>query len=132
MKKDSPVHNIPIVGGYWGYANIRDRKLAQYFFKIITNPRIAYYYNKIKNLKGRDQHLLTTFLSGYSNQNSTTHDSYLCYWLGGEAFPSQRVGDCFVGCTDCCNRTKEFENRKYDKVCPKECRPKDHQEWIYC
>ena len=107
-------------------------QLANYFFKIITNQRIALHFNKIKNLKGRDQHLLTAFFSYHSIRNSTTHDSYLCFWLGGDPFPTKREGDCFVGCTDCCNRTKELGKRTYDKICPIECRPKNHKDWFYC
>ena len=85
MLLDAPVHNIPIVGGYWGFANVRDRALSQYFLKVLTNKHIAYYYNKNgRSPKQHDQWLLTKYFAPFIYDNSTTHDSYLCYWLGGD------------------------------------------------
>ncbi|CAF4355383.1 unnamed protein product, partial [Adineta steineri] len=49
-----------------------------------------------------------------------------------EAFPTQRPSanetNCFVGCVRPCCGTGKMPFGK----CPKECRPKDHPEWIYC
>jgi hypothetical protein len=121
-----------IVGGYWGFSNMRNRHLANYLFKILTNKFIAQTYNIIKNEKGQDQFFLTDYYSKYSLKNSTTHDSFSCNYLGGDPFPTQRIGNCFVGCTGCCNSSIEFSNQKYSHVCPVECRPKNHQDWIHC
>jgi hypothetical protein len=49
-----------------------------------------------------------------------------------EPFPTQRpsanVTNCFVGCArPCCGTGKITFGQ-----CPKECRPKDHPEWLYC
>lgn len=127
------MHNIPIIGGYWGFANVRNRKLADYFLKVLTNHHIAKYYNKNgKSPKQDDQHLLTRFFAPYI-YNSTTHDAFLCNWLGGEPWPSKRpVYYCFVGCSGCCDAIPDSLNKKYDLVCPKECRPTNHQDWIHC
>jgi hypothetical protein len=38
----------------WGFANERNRYLAKFLFKIITNPHIASYYNPGgKNSEGK-------------------------------------------------------------------------------
>jgi hypothetical protein len=126
------VHDIPIVGGYWGYANVRNRNLGLYFFKVLTNAIIANFYNKVKHEKGQDQYLLTDFMSKYSLANSTTHDSFSCQEINGDPWPTQRQGNCFVGCSGCCNQSIEFANQIYTHVCPNECRPKQHQDWIFC
>lgn len=47
--------------------------------------------------------------------------------------PTKRpVYNCFVGCSQCCDQIEDGDNFKYNKVCPKDCRPKEHQDWIYC
>jgi hypothetical protein len=132
FKKDNPGHNIPIVGGYWGLANSRNRPLADYLFKILTNKLIAGYYNPgDRNLKGYDQFLLKMFFARYSLRNSTTHDSYSCSYLGGQPWPSKRPsGYCFVGCTWCCDQPEAESKANF--ICPKSCRPKEHQDWIFC
>lgn len=85
------MHDIPIVGGYWGFANSRDRQLSKHLFKILTNRFIAEYFNPgDKNLKGQDQFLLTEFFSPYSLKNSTTHDSFSCDKINGDPFPTKR------------------------------------------
>ena len=85
------MHNIPIVGGYWGFANSRDRQLSKHLFKILTNKFIAEYFNPgDKNLKGHDQFLLTEFFSPYSLKNSTTHDAFLCDKINGDPWPTKR------------------------------------------
>ena len=132
--------------------------MAQYFLKVLTNKQVARYYNRNgQSPKQHDQWLLTRYFAPYIYDNSTTHDSYLCYWLGGEPCksflfelcywkynfnfkiyhfkkgPTQRpIYNCFVGCSECCEQIEDGDNFKYNKVCPKECRPKDHKDWIYC
>ena len=106
--------------------------MADYLYKALTNKFIAQHYNKIKNNKGEDQFFLTDFFSYYSLRNSTTHDSFSCQKLGGDPFPVQRIGNCFVGCTYCCNSSIEILNQKFPFICPIECRPKNHQDWIHC
>jgi hypothetical protein len=123
---------MPILGGGWGFANKLDRKLSKYFFKIITNRFIAKYYNKIKHEKGLDQYLLVDYLSSYSLKNSTMHDSYTCMALGGDPWPSKREKFCYFGCSYCCDQIPTNENITYTYVCPEECRPKNHKDWIYC
>lgn len=91
VMRDNPQHNIPIVGGYWGFANSRNRTIADRLFKILTNRKIAQFYNPDNlNLKGYDQFMLTDFFSIYSLRNSTTHDSYSCKSINGDPWPTKR------------------------------------------
>jgi hypothetical protein len=81
----------------------RDRALAKYIFNLITNPNVAFYYNRLgNNPKGFDQHFLARFVSPYSFKNSTTHDSFFCKTLKGSPWPSQRTNllNCFTGCVN--------------------------------
>lgn len=96
-------------------------------FNLITNNLIATHYNpKRENAKGYDQFLLRDFFFKYSKKNSTTHDSYFCESLGGDPWPTKRQNGCFFGCIGCCKNDNEA------MLCPAKCRPKDHQDWIYC
>ena len=53
VMRDHPLHGMAIVGGMWGFANVRDRALANYFFKLITNSYIASFYNSVRHKKGK-------------------------------------------------------------------------------
>ncbi|QQP40605.1 Uncharacterized protein FKW44_014711 [Caligus rogercresseyi] len=61
-----------------------------------------------------------------------THDSHHCRrYPGSQAFPSKRpIGVLnFVGAVADMNHTiHSTEGNK----CPKECRPKNHQDWEFC
>lgn len=74
-----------------------------------------------------DQNFLSAYVYPLVSNNALVHDSYFCKKFGGLPFPFQREGDCFVGATNNCNK---YYPHLY--VCPNECRPKDHQDWIYC
>ena len=54
------------------------------------------------------------------------HDSYTCQKFGGTPFPTQRIGDCYVGRVGDCNSTGHFMS------CPVECRPEQHLDWKTC
>lgn len=57
---------------------------------------------------------------------SIIHDSHFCKNLGGEPYPTQRKGNCFIAFIGACNTSASF----FD--CPIECRPKDHLNWTKC
>jgi hypothetical protein len=95
-------------------------------------------YNRklIKTYTGRaDQTFLATHIWPLAESNILIHDSFHCNYGFGyktEPYPTQRPSaneiNCFLGCLrPCCGQGKmSFEE------CPKECRPKNHPEWIYC
>ena len=75
-------------------------------------------------------HLNRPLVSKYT----LAHDSYLCKKYKDsetKAFPTERIQGVgnFVGSVietgGIISFTEEFE-------CPKDCRPPDHQDWIYC
>ena len=80
----------------------------------------------LKSPKGADQHFLTQHVYPFVKSNSIIHDSYLCTSYGGDGFPTKRIGNCFIGSTEACNTTASFTE------CPKQCRPKEHQDWTTC
>lgn len=116
-----------MMNGLWGISNVRNRSLANFLFKTVTNQHIVGYFG---NKESSDQFMLEQLLFSFARTNSTTHDSYSCEKFGGDPWPSQRPssGICFVGCRECCNE----KGKKYELECPLECRPKIHQDWIYC
>jgi hypothetical protein len=120
-----------ILGGLWGFKNADSPNLAKRIFKRIVNRKTAYKYNpSFQNKKGFDQFFLADRIWSITKNNATVHDSYLCTSLGGDSFPSKRIGSCFVG-----NQNKdsncELDNSSFH-ICPRECRPKDHQDWLFC
>ena len=127
--KDHPWHHVHILGGMWGFKTEKNREMAKRLFNIMINLSIAPRYNFPKNDKGKDQDFLRDYFYPYLKDNSLVHDSFYCNdYHDSEPFPTQRVGSCFVGAslkdTICQNSTF--------LACPIECRPKDHQDWIYC
>jgi hypothetical protein len=128
------MHNVPILGGNWGLANTRNRDLADYLFKVITNHKIAGYFNpKRINRKGQDQFFLEQFFYKHAWKNSTTHDAFSCKSFNGDPWPTKRPWEfCFVGCSYCCDQPFFVNKIPHPDICPEECRPKDHQDWIHC
>ena len=123
---------MPIVGGMWGYANERNRDQANTLFDLITNKEIAINYNKYGNSsKGLDQEFLSTHVWPHVPNNSIIHDSYFCKTLRGTPFPTQRSKIfCFASCSFCCD--EKIFNVTWKDICPEDCRPKTHKDWIYC
>ncbi len=125
---------MPILGGMWGFANFRDRVTGFKILGLIKNKAIAKHYNfNGKSQKGNDQDFLAHFVWPLIKMNSTIHASFFCQHFGNIAspFPTQRPKYfCFVPCSYCCD--EKFSHNKWANVCPKECRPKDHHNWIYC
>ena len=133
IMRDHPLHNKEIIGGMWGYANERNRTLGKIIYELILSKSLKLNQKNLNN-KDYDQYFLSNFVWPIAKKSATVHDSYNCKYLGGEPFPTKRPEDkfCFASCSlPCCDQTLNQKNRKMD-VCPVECRPKDHQDWIYC
>ena len=120
----------------WGYANVRNRDLANWLFILLTDQEITNGYNRNKvSKKGRDQRFLKDYYWPIALENSTIHASYFCNNYGNKIparpFPTQRPEYyCFVPCSYCCN--KDLNNKIWKEKCSSDCRPKDHQNWTYC
>jgi hypothetical protein len=128
IARDHIQHGVPIPGGLWGAANIRARYSLFDIFQPVLLPPIARLYTGLG-----DQDFLTDFIWPKVKQHSLSFDSYFCTWHGGRPFLSQRPkGYCFLGCIRPCCTNTTTDSIKDIKPCPKACRPKDHQDWMYC
>merc|ERR1711963_201623 len=98
-----------------------------------TIQSLGYKYGMLQ-MKTLDQTILQRFVWPLVSKYTLAHDSHLCKKYKDsetKAFPTERmqgVGN-FVGSVietgGSMSFTEEFE-------CPKDCRPPDHQDWIYC
>jgi hypothetical protein len=130
IARDHNEHGVPILGGLWGAATKRARYSLFDTFQPILVPLIARQYTG-----AGDQQFVSDVVWPKVKQRSLSFDSHFCQKYGSRPFLSQRPkGNCFLGCVrPCCDDTTRNENSsKYMKPCPIECRPKDHQDWIYC
>ena len=60
--------------------------------------------------------------------------NYLGKQFGGEPFPRKRPDNkyCYAACSlPCCDESLDQNNRQLE-MCPSLCRPKNHEDWIYC
>lgn len=131
--RDSPEHYTPILGGLWGFANKRNKTLANRLFNTIIDPMLATIYNRDKlNAKNYDQLFLKDQIWHHATDKAIIHDSYLCDVFGESLpFPTQRklsnnfVGMPTIGCP--------AEDTKIDiEQCPEKCRPTSNKDWLYC
>ena len=120
-------HNVPILGGLWGFKTELSRRVANDIYDLIVHEKIASLYKSdpLKNRPGSDQYFLSDYVWPQIKADSIVHDSFNCFKLNGSPFPTQRVGNCFVGCSHCDPNGTFFK-------CPIVCRPKNHSDWIYC
>lgn len=128
--RDHPMHGVHMLGGMWGFRPSLNPKMSRMFYEKIHNQAL------IRKYGGRaDQTFLSDQIWPYAKSDIIVHDSFLCKTSYGQIpipFPSQRLSmndsGCFVGCLrPCCS-----DGKLPFGECPKECRPKDHQDWIYC
>ena len=121
--RDHPQHDIEILGGMWCYRATNDlARAAQNLELMLKNAGKRSIKSEAK--KGDDQFILQRYLWPKVKNDSIQHDSYLCKSFPGSIpYPSQRLSVYeVVGGTEG-NAVPE---------CPKECRPKDHADWLYC
>ena len=131
IMRDSSSHPQEMLGGMWGFRNDLNRRLANHIYGLITNRNISKFYNfNNKSQRGHDQFFLRDHVYPLIKFNSTQHDSYFCESFKNLTipFPTERVGNCFVGGTSwAC-----FGTNRSLSTCPLECRPKDHPDWTSC
>lgn len=144
IMRDNPMHNIEILGGLWGIASNRlsyiDRlKIANALLPSNNEKDLDRYLKRYSSTG--DQKFLADHIWPLARQNSIAHDSFTCFWSryiyrsDTRPFPSQRIHpSCFVGCPKpCCTHAskKNLDFSHYDR-CPSRCRPKEHQNWLFC
>ena len=121
--RDHPQHGIEVLGGMWCYRATNNlNKSAQILELILKNGGKR--SSKSEAKKGDDQFMLQKYLWPKLKNDVIQHDSYLCKLFPGSIpYPSQRSSvHEVVGATEG-NTVPE---------CPKECRPKDHIDWLHC
>jgi hypothetical protein len=110
-----------------------NRTATRELFSKITDKYMAWRYLSGKGFGcGADQDFLSDQVWQLAEDVSTIHDSYSCnLFKNSQPFPTQRQDKyvCFATCAFCCNSTI---NPELSVVCPVQCRPKEHQDWLYC
>ena len=126
--RDHPSHGIEILGGMWCYRTTNSLIKASRNLKVMLKN--AERRSSTEAKKGDDQIVLQKYLWPELKNDVIQHDSYLCkYYPGSIPYPSQRSAtNEFIGCP----KFTIEEACSVPKVCPKDCRPRDHQDWIYC
>lgn len=121
--RDNPNHGVPMLAGMWGGCHDK------------WNPKKNVFRTRAAALcstspKASDQGILAKELWPVALRNVTVHDAYTCKrFKGSQPFPSQRVNFTFVGMR---TYRKRFRKDNIHKKCPVTCRPKKHQDWLYC
>ena len=123
--RDYPQHKEGMLGGMWCIKPVNNRSMARNYLETILKKAVTYTLNI-------DQPLLNKVIwdNIYPSREKYVmqHDSFFCkHYEGTIPFPTKRKDNMeFVGCPGhSCNW------RNMPK-CPKDCRPKNHQDWEYC
>ena len=135
IMRDNPAHVTDILGGMFGIQqHTNDSKLMRRaeFEKMVHDHGSGW-------TKGDDQIALTNVLTHSAVEDSVVHDSYLCLqgYLEGALqlpFPTQRLsGQNFTKpAPGVPNFVGNTGNDAIVHVCPVQCRPKDHKDWLLC
>ncbi|CAF1099972.1 unnamed protein product [Rotaria magnacalcarata] len=128
--RDHPMHVTAMLGGMWGFRPSLDPTVSISFHNKIHNQGLVQKYPGIN-----DQAFLTNEVWPQAKSSIIVHDSFICqasYGTGTQPFPIQRplpdATNCYIGCVrPCC-----LDGKLPFGECPKACRPKNHQDWIYC
>lgn len=128
--RDHPAHLTPILGGLWTAYISRDRSLFLRLFSVLLDQTKVQRYQL-----ANDQLLLRELVWPYVKHRTLAFDSYSCgkYKAQDERpFPTQRIiRGCHLGCIrPCCENDNEDITSHH--ICPVKCRPKNHQDWLYC
>jgi hypothetical protein len=125
-----------ILEGMWGFYNKRNILISNKIYSLMINKEITKSYN-FGNKKLVDQYFLRDHVFPLVKNDAIIHDSYNCERLGGNPFPSRRIGLCHIGQkifdSDCktANDTNLFFTHR-SPICPIECRPKEYLDWETC
>ncbi|KAK4295457.1 hypothetical protein Pmani_031977 [Petrolisthes manimaculis] len=118
IMRDNLHHNWVMMAGMWGGCNNWQGAVGvQVGQKALCVP-------------SHDQNFLKVKVWPVARLNATIHDSYTCQrFPGSQPFPSQRSNFTFVGQRSYRGR---YRWETTHTQCPVNCRPKLHQDWLYC
>ena len=120
---DHPNHAYVVLGGMWCYRTKNNLTRATEILELMLQN--AGKRNSLSEpSKGEDQSLLHKYLWPRVKNDSIQHDSYLCKSFPGSLpYPRQRLANHHVIGTKGVYVVPE---------CPKDCRLKEHADWLYC
>ena len=120
--RDHPAYNIEILGSMWCYCTANSLTRATDNLELILkNARRRSSISDAK--KGDDQDMPQKYLWPVLKNDIIQYDSYLCKkYSGSKPYPSQRlaINEVIGGF------------RSIAPLCPEECRPRKHLDWLYC
>ena len=123
--RDYPFHDIEILGGMWCYRTANSLTRATNNLELILK-NAGRRSSTSEARKGNDQDMLQKYLWPVLKNDVIQHDSYLCRkYPGSIPYPSKRLAN-----NEVIGTTREMGF--IAPPCPKECRPRDHQDWLYC
>lgn len=144
VMRDNPQHGTIVLGGMFGARmpslgeedprKVRPR-MSKVFDKMLKKGT-----SRVKS-KGLDQMLLAQYLWPEFSSDAVHHDAYKCKAFGRRGgvmrpFPTQRlsgknfthVPDNFVGS----NGGSVGADKQRSHICPVDCRPEGHKDWMLC
>ena len=126
--RDHPQHDIEILGGMWG-AKLTQNTRPKFKASFEAMMKDTFDFLGRRNAPQHDQSTLKQYIWPWAKKLAMVHDSFLCkkYKEPHSPFPSKRLVGLsnFVG-------SPISENMTIKVKCPKECRPKNHLDWLYC
>ncbi|XP_057303844.1 uncharacterized protein LOC130641169 [Hydractinia symbiolongicarpus] len=125
--RDHPQHGgWRVLAGLFCFRNSKNETVSDLVFNAIRKH--GYHKNEtFEPFKESDQTLLRDFVWPLVRHDSMQHDGYSCErYPESYPFPSRRETNSsgFMGCKRPCTRVVP--------PCPLKCRPKNHQDWMFC
>ncbi|XP_042868648.1 uncharacterized protein LOC122250963 [Penaeus japonicus] len=145
VMRDFEGHSFRILGGLWGVRARSERHVGE--LAALRDDLFARGRGRLKTW-GQDQIILAEVLWPAMQGDQVAHDSFFCQsFPETRPFPTERRNGEFVGAIryvrlgDVIRGIKKM-SRIFDinlslhssiqTQCPKECRPPEHPEWIFC
>lgn len=124
--RDHHEHNVPILGGLWGIKVKEERELLHNVSQYLLSPDVVQCYQG-KGDQTFLEHYIWPHASMYDKM-TLEYDSFLCKrFPNARPFPTQKKSPTlFIGC-----RRPNCTEDKHPQ-CPIQCRPRNHQDWIWC
>lgn len=126
IMRDHPQHTTPILGGLWGIKLNKERLWMKNLSYYLLSPDVLQCYKDT-----HDQTFLEDYIWPHANmfkQTTLEYDSFLCEkFQNSLPFPTKKHSPIhFVGC-----RRPNCTGDEHPP-CPKQCRPINHSDWIWC